>query len=95
MCALAGYAVYVPPNRQTDPELALQPTQPTTAAERRVIRWFFSLAGGIAVAYLAFVWWSKTEACSEQCVLRGSTAGELRLNDGGRFNLGSHCEFVQ
>jgi hypothetical protein len=70
----------------------MRPTQPTTDAERTVIRWFFALVGAIALGYLAFVWWSKAEACSDQCALRGSLSGQLRFTGGGRFGIGTHCE---
>jgi hypothetical protein len=70
------------------------PTRRTTAAERKVLRWLFGLAGTLTVAYLVFVWWSRVEACSDQCALRGAVAGELHFNGGGRFNVGTRCECV-
>jgi hypothetical protein len=72
----------------------MQPSQPTTPAERTVIRWFFSLFGIIALGYLAFVWWSRAEACSDECALRGALSGELRFTGGGRLNIGTRCECV-
>lgn len=78
-------------NRQTS---SMRPTTPTTAAERRVLRWFLAALAAGAVLLLGFTWHDRRRACETACRARGATAGELRFNGGGRWNLGSHCECI-
>lgn len=78
-------------NRQTS---SMRPTTPTTAAERRVLRWFLAALAVGAVLLLGFTWHDRRRACETACRARGATAAELRFNGGGRWNLGSHCECI-
>lgn len=78
-------------NRQTS---SMRPTTPTTAAERRVLRWFLAALAVGAVLLLGFTWHDRRRACETACRARGATAGELRFNGRGRWNLGSHCECI-
>jgi hypothetical protein len=78
-------------NRQTS---SMRPTTPTTAAERRVLRWFLAALAIGAVLLLGFTWHERRLACETACRASGATGGELRFNGGGRLNLGTYCECV-
>ena len=67
------------------------PTKPTTAAERKVIRWTFVSAAVAVVLYLAYAYVERRSECAALCRSEGSSTWELRMNSGGRFNLGTHC----
>jgi hypothetical protein len=82
------------PARKNCETLSMRPTTPTTAAERRVLRWFLAALAIGAVLLLGFTWHDRRLACETGCRTRGATAGELRFNGGGRWNLGSSCECV-
>jgi len=64
---------------------------PPTDAERKVILWFFGMAFGVAIVFIALSWLSRRQECIARCETRGFQTGCLRLNKGGRFNLGTHC----
>lgn len=72
----------------------MRPTTPTTAAERRVLRWFLAALAIGAVLLLGFTWHERRLACETACRASGATGGELRFNGGGRLNLGTYCECV-
>ena len=67
------------------------PTQPTTETEWKVIRWTFVPAAIAALVFLAFSYAERRSECAVKCRDQGATTWELRLNSGGRFNLGTHC----
>jgi hypothetical protein len=71
------------------------PTQRTTAAEWRVIRWFFSILAVIALIYLGYSWISRSRACDEACATSGQGEGELQSYGHGRFNSGLRCVCVK
>ena len=64
---------------------------PPTDAERRVILWFFGIALGAAILFIAWSWLSRRQECNAICATKGFQTGCLRLNEGGRLNLGTHC----
>lgn len=64
---------------------------PTSAAEQKIIGWFFGVAIGLAVLFIAWSWHSRSQECAASCELKGFKEGHLELNKGGRLNLGSHC----
>ena len=66
--------------------------QPTTAAERRVLRWLGSAALAITVTYLCYTWWHRAHDCQTHCRATMAGEGTLRFNGGGRLNLGTDCE---
>ena len=68
----------------------MRPDSPTDA-ERKVIRWFFGMAFGVAILFIAWGWLSQRHACIASCQAKGFQSGCLELNKGGRFNLGTHC----
>jgi len=68
----------------------MHPDSPTDA-EQKVIQWFFGVAFGVAILYIAWGWLSRTHECITSCEARGFQTGCLKLNKGGRFNLGTHC----
>lgn len=68
----------------------MRPESPTTA-ERKVILWFFGIALGAAVVFIAWSWLSRKQECVASCEAKGFHTGSLQLKEGGRFNLGSHC----
>ena len=68
----------------------MQP-DPPTAAERKVIKWFLSIAFGVAIIVIAWGWLGGRHECIASCEAKGFQSGSLRLNEGGRLNLGTHC----
>lgn len=82
------------PARKNCTPFSMRPTTPTTSAERRVLRWLLAALAVGAVLLLAFTWHDRRRACETACRARGATAGELRFNGGGRWNLGSYCECI-
>jgi hypothetical protein len=56
-----------------------------------VIRWTFLPAALAALVFLAFAYAERRSECATKCRELGAPAWELRLNSGGRFNLGTHC----
>ncbi len=71
------------------------PTQPTTAAEWRVIRWLFGTLAVIAVLYLGYSLISRARACDDACATSQQGGGELQSYGGGRFNSGLRCVCVK
>lgn len=63
-----------------------------TDAERKVIRWFFGVAFGIAIFVIGWGWLGRRHDCATDCAAKGFQSASLRMNNGGRFNLGTHCE---
>ena len=59
-----------------------------TEAERKVIWWFFSIAFFVASLLIAWSWLARKQECTAGCKATGFASGSLRLNSGGRFNLG-------
>jgi heat shock protein HslJ len=72
----------------------MQPTKAPTEGERKVIRWVFASLAIIAMIYLALTWWYRIQNCSDSCVSKGFTEGEVHFKGGGRFNLGTYCECI-
>jgi hypothetical protein len=70
----------------------MRPTQPTSAAERKVIVWLFTTLGIAAAAYIGYGYWTKASACDEACAVEGRGEGTLRMTGGSRLTLGSACE---
>jgi len=68
------------------------PTKPTTAAELKVIRWFFGLLFVVAIIVIVSAWHARARECTASCEMRGFEAGSLRLNPGSRLDIGTHCE---
>jgi hypothetical protein len=68
----------------------MTPNSPTDA-ERKVIRWFFGIALIVAIVVVTWGWLSRRHECITSCEAKGFASGCLRLNAGGRFNLGTHC----
>jgi hypothetical protein len=62
-----------------------------SAAERKVIRWVFGIAFGVATVFVLWSWFGKRQECIASCEAKGFRTGSLQLNAGGRFNLGTHC----
>ena len=69
-------------------------SQPTTAAERRVLQWLGSACLAITVTYLGYTWWHRAHDCQAHCRATMAGEGTLRFNGGGRLNLGPYCECV-
>jgi hypothetical protein len=67
----------------------------TSAAEWRVIRWFFSILAVIAVGYIAYSLISRARACDQACATVGKGEGELQSYGQGRFNSGIRCVCVK
>ena len=70
----------------------MQPTRSTTAAERKVIRWFFGIALVVALVYIGWAWHARQRECTDACRAKAFKTGDLRLNRGSRFDIGTHCE---
>jgi len=68
----------------------MRPESPTPE-ERSVIRWFFGIAFGVAILFILWSWLSRRHECIASCEAKGFRTGDLQLNDGGRFELGTHC----
>ncbi len=64
---------------------------PPTDAEWKVIRWFFGVAFGVAILYVAWAWHERRQECIASCEAKGFQSGCLRSNTGNRFNIGTHC----
>lgn len=65
-----------------------------TPAEWKVIRWTFvpaALAALAALVYMAHAYLERRADCASHCEQLGAPRWELRMNAGGRFNLGTHC----
>jgi hypothetical protein len=71
------------------------PTQPTTAAEWRVIRWLFGTLAVLAALYIGYSLISRSRACAEACATSGQGEGELQSYGHGRFNSGIRCVCVK
>ncbi len=67
----------------------MQPKSPS-AAERKVIRWFFGIGLGVAIVFIAWSWFNRRQECIASCEAKG-LHGSLQMNAGGRLNLGTHC----
>jgi len=65
---------------------------PPTDGERKVIRWFFGMVFGVAILFIAWSWLSRRQECTAFCQVKGFQHGNLKLNGGGRFNSGTHCD---
>lgn len=70
----------------------MQPTRSTTAAEWKVIRWFFGCAFLLAFVYLAWTWQARRSECTQACQAKGFKRGALEFNAGSRINIGTRCE---
>lgn len=66
------------------------PTEPTTAAERLVIRWLFGVAFVATTLFIAWSWYARVRECAAICDDRGLD-GSLHLNPGSRLNIGTYC----
>ena len=64
---------------------------PPTAAEIKVIRWFFGTLFCVAFVYIAWSWYLRSQQCVVDCQSQGFVGGQLKLNGGSRLNAGSHC----
>jgi len=54
---------------------------PPTDAERKVIRWFFGMAFGVAILFIAWGWLSRKQECTASCEAKGFKSGCLQLNE--------------
>lgn len=81
MTALGGYQTGISTMRP----------DPPSAAERKVIRWLFGAAFGVAIVFIMWSWFSQRQECVASCTAKGFQTGCLKLNAGGRFNLGTSC----
>ena len=69
----------------------MQPDPPSDA-ERKVIRWFFGVAFVVAAIIIVSSWYGRRQECVATCKAQGSPTSTLRMNEGGRFDIGTHCE---
>jgi hypothetical protein len=64
---------------------------PPTAEERKVIRWFFGIAFGLAIVLITWGWLSRRQECISGCEAKGFQTGRLIVNAEGRFIGGTRC----
>jgi hypothetical protein len=66
--------------------------EPTSDAEWKVIKVFFSIFFTIVLLVIAWMWYSRSQECEASCIAQGFEDGSLRLKGGSRINSGSTCE---
>jgi hypothetical protein len=64
---------------------------PPTAAESKIIRWFFGVLFGAAILFIAWGWHGRTQACIASCRAQGFESGCLELTGETRLSLASEC----
>jgi hypothetical protein len=70
----------------------MTPSEPTSAAEWKVIKVFFGIAFAIAIIFIAWSWRSQSRECAATCTSQGFKDGSLHLKGGSKINAGSYCE---
>jgi ferric-dicitrate binding protein FerR (iron transport regulator) len=73
----------------------MQPHEPASPAERRVLRWFLAAFFLAAALVVAATWWRKSSTCASACVTSGHAAGRIELAGGGRLGTSVRCVCVE